>query len=284
MLLAIPSRGRHDRLKLEPWRGIARSETFALFVPKPEAEAYRRRLELDARVISVPEEWRIARKRRAMAQWAAAQGHERIFMVDDDLGFLVRRSGTSWQLENAGHETLLRMMQMLGEQLDRPEVSHVAVSCREGNIHFGRAGAPSELVSPNTRAIRAVAWKIREYLAVESRIDGREDLDTTLQSLRAGYENRVLGFWAQGQRGTQDRGGCAAWRTEEMVAQTAEALAAAHPGLVRLVPKKNKTGGLRERMEVVIAWKAAAREGAAHRAGGPAEERPREPDKQIELW
>jgi hypothetical protein len=142
------------------------------------------------------------------------------------------------------------------------EHAHVSVSAREGNNRAGVGEAP--LVSLNTRTLRVLAYRTEEFLRAEhGRVPVMEDFDVNLQLLRAGHSNACASFWAQGQRMTNEAGGCSTYRTHELHEGAARRLAELHPGLVRLRQKQNKTDreGFGTRTEVTISWKAAYADG-----------------------
>jgi hypothetical protein len=91
------------------------------------------------------------------------------------------------------------------------------------------------------------------------RIEHREDMDYTLQLLRAGYPNRVNYRLAVGQKAYNAKGGASLERTMEASNADAEKLAELHPGLVRVAEKNYKQSI--KRKEVVCSWKKAAKEG-----------------------
>lgn len=271
MLILIPSRSRHDRISRGPLRQLSAAWLTKTMVACPESQHDQYKWALRAfhergpyagpELITVPDDWRIGRKRRFLGEYA--RGKDECFMfLDDDIGFLVRKSETNWQLRDPTNIEVAIMLSYAEMALMTDDaLSHLGISAREGNNRIG-VGDADHLRDRNTRLMRAVAWKVKPYLETDpTRVEGIEDFDCSLQSLRAGYENVCLYYWAQGQRETNESGGCADWRTAEVHAANVRKLAELHPGFVSVRQKKNKTGGLAERLESNIQWKKAAAAG-----------------------
>lgn len=273
MLILIPSRSRWDRIGRGPLRQLPRAvlkgQTIVA-VPESQKDQYTwalQNFDQSARPVleTVPDDWRIGRKRRHLGEMAERLGFSTFFFLDDDIGFLVRKSAATWQLREAGVLDVEQMLKTVGDFLDSSTFSHIGISAREGNNRIGE-GDELKLIDVNTRLMRAVAWRTAAYLETDpTRVEGIEDFDTSLQSLRAGYENVCLYYWAQGQRETGETGGCADWRTLEVHEANVRKLAELHAPFVKIRQKKNKTGGLAERLETHIMWKQAAAEGRAKR-------------------
>jgi len=261
MHIFIPSRARAGKIskliyQLPP-EYLPR--TIVLY-PLGEIQSYSAYLEAWDGILSipVPNEWRIARKRRHIGEVATRLGANKFLMLDDDIQFLVRQAPDDWRLRETTPDEIGKCFRFIEVLLDN--FSHVGVSAREGNNRMG-IGTPEGLFSTNTRLMRAVAWRTADYNALEhERVEVMEDFDLSLQALRKGGGNACLYYWAQGQRSTGDVGGCAVWRTREVHDAGARKLAELHTPYVRLRQKQNKTGGLAERLEVTISWKKAAEE------------------------
>lgn len=211
-------------------------------------------------VIPCPERG-IAATRHFIARHAREAGSPHLCMIDDDVGFLIRRAEDTWQLRAQTPEETVQMMGWIDAELDRTE--HVSVSAREGNNRAG-IGSVETLVDRNTRTLRVLAYQTEALLAAEhGRVDVMEDFDVSLQILRAGGSNAVSFWYAQGQRMTNEQGGCSEYRSHEVHEASARRLAELHPGLVRLRQKVNKTDreGFGTRTEVTISWKRAWEQG-----------------------
>ncbi len=199
----------------------------------------------------------IAEKRLWIGEHARKEGHDKFVMLDDDIDFLVRKADDDWRLRAASGIEAIDMFAELEYRLD--EYAMVAISPREGNNRLG-IGSQRDLVVENTRAMRILAFRTDDFLSVEHcRVPVMEDFDVTLQLLRSGRKNLVLGYWANGQKATNAPGGCSIWRTLELHNGAAERLAELHPQFVRTRIKENKTnnGGLERRTEVTVQWKRA---------------------------
>lgn len=207
----------------------------------------------------------IASTRRYIGELAATSGHESFVMMDDDLQFYVRKSPEAFNLRYTTPEEVTPALRWIEAALDQH--AHVSLSAREGNNRVG-AGPPDTLVAENTRTLRVLAYRTEEFLACEhGRVDVMEDFDVNLQLLRRGLSNAVSFHWAQGQRMTNEAGGCSTYRTHEVHEASARRLAELHPEFVRLRQKENKSGGaFGHRTEVTISWKKAYDEGLRTRA------------------
>jgi hypothetical protein len=195
------------------------------------------------------------------------EGHDRVVMMDDDLHVIVRgkipEGEPGWDYKLRPVETATEFQELLDwfeESLG--QYAHAAVSMREGNnripgLHsYDAANRGIRMVGYNLTATRLRNCVFRPE------VEGREDLDMTLQLLRAGESNIVTYHWAQGQRSAGAAGGLSGSRTLEDQDRTARKLAELHPGLVKLRTKTNKSGEMAgERTEVTIFWKRALEEG-----------------------
>lgn len=241
-----------------------------LVVPPDQAAQYRRSLYNkgmeEVPVLECPERG-IAATRLWIGRLAASRGEDKFCMMDDDLYEFFWRKNT--EVTNLVYPQNKRaywteMMEWISTSLDTH--AHASVSAREGNHNAGLGDVVS-LAELNTRTLRVLAYRTRDFLSVEhGRVEVMEDFDVNLQLLRRGLSN-VCSFWySQGQRGTGAKGGCSDYRTEEVQDAAARRLAELHPGFVRLRQKKNVSGGLRERTEVTISWKKAAEDGLTYLA------------------
>src|SRR5579863_9142337 len=118
MIIMIPSRSRAERLS----RGLISQmspnwlDRTMVFVPSSQYDQYTMHLPGSVRVVALAEEIRIARKREIMGQWALDTGERTFMFVDDDVGFLVRRSSVEWQLrgqEPADFDLMMQHVQAL---------------------------------------------------------------------------------------------------------------------------------------------------------------------------
>lgn len=196
--------------------------------------------------------------RQYILEYAAGQGMDKIVMMDDDLRFSKRDLQAKAEEKTKLHQASPAEVQylfdcILEDALD--EHCHAGVSAREGNNHNEQKYARI------TRMMRVLAYRPKAVLDLGCRFDRlctKQDFDMTLQLLRAGKPNYVTYAYAQDQGGSQVSGGCATYRTPQMMAEDSYHLANLHPGFVKVVLKETKGawgGGVRT--DVTIAWKKA---------------------------
>jgi hypothetical protein len=234
-----------------------------IFVPKSQHRDYCRTVwgvaEQGAIIIrTVPDEWVLAPIRVHMAERAREDGEDSHIMVDDDLRLERRKSPDTWHTKVSDRNDVANMFRSIQTLLDDGTWSHVAIAPRFMQQDRG-LGGPNEVVAECQRAMCIVGWRLDDFFAIDyGRMMARSDFDATLQSLRLGRPNLVLGYWICGQMAMDMAGGCQDYRTPEMFDATAKQLAEYHPGLVTLVQKSNKSGSVnRERTEVMIQWRKA---------------------------
>lgn len=270
MHIFIPSTKRHLMMDDGPLSQIP-EETRGLVryvVPLGESVSYAMQLGNRARQGEVLEcdAVGIAATRRWIGSYCRAAGIAKFIMMDDDVKFIMRQDVASTKLIKCSPEDVGQMLVAVGRQLDVD--AHVGVSARGGNNQRGVGDADS-LVSHNTRTLRVLAYRTREFMEMEhGRVEVMEDFDVNLQLLRAGYSNADIGWYAQDQRMTNAPGGCSTYRTHEVHERSAQRLHELHPGLVALRQKSNKTDreGFGTRTEVTISWKKAHLEGQRRKA------------------
>ena len=197
----------------------------------------------------------IANTRKWIGEYAQSVMADKFLMLDDDLGFLIRRSPDTWRLRGTTAKEVRTMLNVVERRLD--EYACVGISPREGQNRL--AATKIEDVYANTRIIRALAFRTEEFLGCRhGRLQVMEDFDVLLQLLRQGHPNCQLTYFAQGQGSTQAPGGCSDYRTHESHEKSAKKLAAMHRPFVSLRQKQNKSGGeFGHRTEVTIQWKQA---------------------------
>lgn len=258
MKIYVPSKGRHTSVADGPLADLPAS-ILTYVVPEEEWDDYRRVLPPETSIMTTTREYAgIARTRRFIGETAHRDGYDTFIMLDDDIRFLVRRGSHDWRLRGTEITEAMMCMDQV-ERLLRAGFAHVGVSAREGNNRIG-VGGMFTLYAENTRTLRALAYRTKDFLSVEhGRVEVMEDFDVNLQLLRRGRPNANVGFWAQGQKMTNAPGGCSTYRSHEVHERSAHRLAELHPGLVRLRQKQNKTDrdGFGTRTEVTISWKKA---------------------------
>lgn len=185
-------------------------------------------------------------------------GNPQAIMMDDDLGFACRgkRTDNPLYLTQSEPTDIKAMVQWLAQATeDGTPYGMAGISSREGNNRKpGREGE-------NTRIMRVFAInreKFKKSDADFTSLKVMEDFDVTLTLLLAGYKNIENYMFTNNQNGSNIQGGCKEYRTKDVQAEAAHALAAKYPGLVKAVEKETKTSwGGGTRTDVVISWKKA---------------------------
>lgn len=266
MRVVVPTYRRHSNGEAQTFANVPKSFPLTLVVRADEYDQYfemRTKLGRTNDVIWIIPDGcvnGIATTRQWIVQKALEELEEKVFMIDDDLHFIVRGKmedpTDDVHLRPCDEEDFLEMVRWVSDTLDSR--AHCAISMREGNNRVEGFYATQEA----TRGIRAVGYDLRvlqeHEVMFRDEVEGREDLDMTLQLLRLGYPNVVTYHWAQGQRTADAAGGLHGTRDGEQLDSTAVRLSELHPTFVKLRKKINKTGGMAgERTEVTIYWKKA---------------------------
>jgi len=245
MEIFIPSSGRP--LSQVTYHALPKElrERVKIVVPPDEVWAYRK--------YPIITHKRVVRDICKVRQWILERAHNKFIMLDDDLVFAIRREDEPTKFRPATHADIVHLFETVESLLGG--YAHVGIATREG----GNRNTADYL--ENGRMIRALAYCARVVLQEKARFDrvrGREDLDMTLQLLRRGLDNKIVNWAVTNQGGSNSKGGCAQWRTFEVMDETAKQLHKLHPEFVRLVKKTTKTAwGGGTRTEVVISWKKA---------------------------
>lgn len=273
MLLTVPTYRRHSNGEAQTFDNVPRLVPLTLVCREEESSEYAKllaRLNRERDTIwAIPPGAvsGIATTRQWIMERAIAEGHDKVVMMDDDLHVIVRgkipEGEPGWDYKLRPVETAAEFQELL-DWFDKTIgfAWHAAVSMREGNNRLPGLGAEDRA----NRGIRMVGYSTRPFEKSLARfrpvVEGREDLDMTLQLLRLGVPNVVTYHWAQGQRSAGAAGGLSETRTLEDQDRTARILADLHPGLVKLRTKSNVSGAMAgERTEVTIYWKRALEEG-----------------------
>ncbi len=277
MLLTVPTYQRHSNGEAQTFANVPRDVPLTLVCREEESAQYADLLAKLSRhhdtIWAIPPGAvsGIATTRQWIMRRAISEGHDRVVMMDDDLHVIVRgkipEGEPGWDYKLRPVETAAEFQELMS-WFDETLLSraHAAVSMREGNNRIPGLGAVDEA----NRGIRMVGYSLvpfREGLVrFRPEVEGREDLDMTLQLLRLGWPNVVTYRWAQGQRSAGADGGLSGSRTVDDQDRTARRLAELHPGLVKLRTKSNVSGAMAgERTEVTIFWKRALEEGRHNR-------------------
>lgn len=260
--IVIPSRGRASLFEREGCSVVqfspSQMERVTYFVKPEEFTPYLRQGEKFGFKVVPMRYGTIGEKRERMAQWVYEQDEPLFFMCDDDLKWFKRKSETETKLVPCDADDIDDMLEIAEHAISTLDsVGTVGISAREGNNRFG--AGPRSLMVGNTRVYRAALFRSEAFLSVRhARVQYFEDFDVQLQLLKLGWENRLLCYYAQDQRGTNAKGGCSIERTHLNHELAAKALHDLHPNEVSLREKVNKTGGaFGTRAEVTVQWKKA---------------------------
>lgn len=269
MIVAVPSYRRAHNNEAQTFQHWPVDLPLHVFVREEEFADYEALLNdigrHQDRLIAIPDGAvsNISTTRNWILDWCSANGHEKVVMVDDDLHFICRNiPGDAVHLRPCELEDYHGLMKWFDVSLESH--AHAAVSMREGNNRVEGKGAQVEA----TRGIRMVGYCVTtlDLLGVRFRpeVDGREDLDMTLQLLRHGFPNVVTHHWAQGQKVANAPGGLSEYRDVAHSDASARKLAELHPGFVKLRDKVNTSGGeFGVRTETTIYWKKSLGAGVA---------------------
>lgn len=174
-------------------------------------------------------------------------------ILDDDLQFAVRRNDDPTKFRQPSEDDIYDAFSMMSAAL--PTYPLVGFGAREGG---NRITDPAILCTRQMRVHGIDLLYFRKHGIRFDRVAVMEDFDVTLQVLRSGSKNCVLNSWVTNQAGSNTHGGCSHYRTPLVQTESANRLAALHPGLVSVVQKKTKTSwGGGARTDVVIQWKKA---------------------------
>lgn len=231
------------------WRNLPEAirEYTYLSVQKHEFHEYPKGYSL----IMLPEEVKNLPQTR---QWLIDTIQTRFLLImDDDLSFFTRRNGDHKHLHKVGDADIFEMLSAMHFECHHNPM--VGISAREGNNRV------EQDITYCTRSMRMFMLDLEKVRKVGARFDRtktKEDMDMTLQLLRAGHKNAVFYKWANDHVSSNAPGGCALYRTLELMKEDAEVLAKLHPGFVKVVEKQTKTSwnGMK-RTDVIVQWKKA---------------------------
>jgi len=203
----------------------------------------------------VPIHWNLPEVQQGIVEFAHKQTHKKIIMMDDDLRFAHRIAWDPIKLATQDTNTLINMISGLDRVLNN--VAHATISPRQGN---NRA---DHIISNVGSARSVLAFRtdiLKKHNIRFDRVPSKSDYDATLQLLRLGYHNTILWNYTHDQTGGPTLpGGCTESRTADVHQRASEALAALHPGFIKVVVKEKaawtNTGG--KRHDVVVYWKKA---------------------------
>jgi hypothetical protein len=186
----------------------------------------------------------------ATRQWIVDNATDKkVLMLDDDLHqWAVRANGTTHyrKANNTDIQIALNWMEFTLE-----DYAHAGIGARLF------ANNQPEIVE-NGRITRA--WGLRADIIKKYQLKFTcpvDDLEMTIQLLRAGYANLVTYETVQDQDGSQSPGGASTYRTLEYHNKCQEQIHHWHSQFTRLTTKTTQGGWFdgKPRKEVVIAWK-----------------------------
>lgn len=199
-------------------------------------------------------------KKQWSSEWCFKHGYKYMILLDDDLKFDCRRDG---KLKPSTIVEITCGLYLLVNWL-REGYSHVAMSPREGNNweekDFAEVGRAMRVCGFNLEIIRKHNLKFNRTILMA-------DFDITLQLLELGYPNKISYKYANGQRKSNDDGGCSLYRTPERMREAALSLQKLHPKFVKVTEKKTSKPwagfDTNVRTDVQISWKKAYEYGLA---------------------
>lgn len=199
-------------------------------------------------------------------QWIMENTNEKIvIMMDDDLSFARRglREDNPLYLSPCNDEDVKNMVHWLFLAASSGFAGHTlaGISAREGN------NRKTEDFEYCARMMRA--WSIHKptFEKIGARFDKLpciEDFDVILHFLTHGYANIINNYYTTNQAGSNVEGGCSTYRTLEVQADAAFALASKYPSFVKTTTKVTKGAwGGGERIDVTVQWKKAYKSSGA---------------------
>jgi len=207
-------------------------------------------------VIALPDS---VRDLSATRQWVVdnhdiEQHGPNLVMLDDDLKFATRRKDDPTKFLKSTREDIEQLFREIEASL--VEYVHVGVHFRQA---ANRVTVPFK---ENARLICVLAYHVptlRKHNIRFDRLILKSDFDATLQLIRLGYKNKILCDWVQDHRTSNDKGGCSAYRTVELMEECAKKLAELHHPFVKVVSRtvKGDTFGGGTRLDNLVQWKKA---------------------------
>lgn len=251
--IAIPSRSRFGRsLALEALGPL--TERVKLYVPVDQWEQYETLADrFGCEIIPVPSTKNGIWKTR---QWVLdTTDKPRVLFLDDDLQFYFRTKPMGNLLYVQKPETPA-MVDYFSEVMDDWKVPFVGVGLRQ------YSHAKKEFVLPHTSACSAYLLDVKVLADAGFRLDQfviQGDFALILMLLTNGYNTVTVYRYVQGQRSSNQEGGCSDYRTPQVMVDSAHKLAEMFPDFVTPVIKTTKWKGEigDSRTDVRISWKKA---------------------------
>jgi hypothetical protein len=249
-VIYIPTRGRVDKQKTYHRLPQSVKDYAVLVCPPDEVEEHNSR----GRNAVACEAVGIAATRDWIIEHAIENGIWHLMMLDDDM--ILQRRREDGRITNCDDQEMLDAIQWVYNSLG--DYAHVGLGTR-----FLGYNEPGEHVN-TTRMMYALAYDVRVITSVGATFckgmpqpSTMEDFNMTLQLLKAGYDNCVSLEWRITPGQSNAPGGCSLWRTTPVQSRSAVALAALHPGLVTVRPKKEWRDMEDGMMDVRVKWKQA---------------------------
>jgi hypothetical protein len=215
---------------------------------------------LDYPILVCPVEEGIAGVRQWIMDQHDVSESENLLMLDDDLAFYERRFDDPRKFRQLTDRSesgpvLDRLIEMLDQ------VPFAGVIDRSGGNRYdapvASAGRTHDVHAVHVPTLRAEGIRY-------DRLTLMEDFDVNLQLLTRGYTTARLSTHCKGSTSRNADGGCSVYRDSTAQTAAATALAALHPGLVRLSERPG-WGTEESRTDVVVSWQKAAAQGWAAR-------------------
>lgn len=245
-VIYIPTRGRiEQQLTIQRIPDAAKGKIF-LVAPRKEAKKLERNWEVP--VIAQPDEVQTISQKRA---WIIEQCRsERMFMLDDDLRFCLRRSFESPSILTVTPDDEEANRQWNNLELALEHYAHAGLAARMG------AQEKKHTWHFCTRMMYVLGYQTRIIQECDlGRINTREDMDYTLQLFAKGYRN-VVNYRLVVDQTFDKPGGMRGERTIEKSNKDAYRLKKLHPGVDIKIEEKAYTHSV-PRKEVRIDWKKA---------------------------
>ena len=223
-----------------------------LVVQKHEEKIYRK-YNKGVRVTVLP---RGVDKLHTTRQWLLDNTKQRyLILLDDDLRFDTRRTDIPTRFLKSTPRDNRNMFRALVKTLKKR--AHASVASRQAACFITKPYVES------TRMQRILAYdlvKVKKAKTRFDRVNPLSDFDMILQLLQAGYPNRVLAGWVQGETGGFGApGGCSIWRTPKRLRKAQRWLKKTFGKEIITIAERKFTDGS-SRLEVRIAWKKALKQ------------------------
>jgi len=261
MIIYIHSMGRAGIVKTLKYLSDEQLERTIMVVADEEFTDYKRNYGKIVKIKKLPEKLSNVGV-PGQKQFTYENTDENICYLDDDLHFSVRK-GDGVKIRPCTKDDVDGMLDLLEGWIVEDDYAMVGVSTRNGNHLVGEDYA--EVV----RMYAAFAINTKTFKkegAILNRVKLRYDFDVFLYMMEHGYPNRLTYKYAFGMT-SGTKGGCALYRTPELMESQAYKLQKLHPpGVVKVVTVTSKSGwddmastgdGLTTRTDVNIQWKKA---------------------------